>query len=190
VSTERIALGVVPSRTWVGIGLVGAAVEGAVCWRFGWSPALPAFCFISAVGTAASVVDVRTRRIPSRLLVPSYPIGAALLFIASAAGSSWWPLARGAIAMSVVAGCYLVLALTFVGQFGMADVRIGGLLGLYLGWLGWPVVLTGTFSAWLLAALFVGWRRSAGRVDRVAPVPMGPFLVTGALIAILLAPHG
>ena len=190
MSTERIALGVVPSRTGVGIGLVGAAVEGAVCWRFGWSPALPAFCFIGAVGTAASVVDVRTRRIPSRLLVPSYPIGAALLFIASAAGSSWWSLARGAIAMSVVAGCYLLLALTFVGQFGMADVRIGGLLGLYLGWLGWPVVLTGTLSAWLLAALFVGWRRSAGRADRVAPVPMGPFLVTGALIAILLAPHG
>jgi len=161
-----------------------------MCWRFGWSPALPAFGFIGAVGTAASIADVRTRRIPSRLLVPSYPLAAALLVIASAAGSSWWPFARGATAMSVVAGCYLVLALTFVGQFGMADVRVGGLFGLYLGWLGWPTVLTGTFSAWLLAALFAAWRCSARRADRVAPLPMGPFLVTGALIAMLLAPHG
>jgi len=80
--------------------------------------------------------------------------------------------------------------LTFVGQFGMADVRVGGLLGLYLGWLGWPTVITGTFSAWLLAALFVAWRCSAGRANRVATLPMGPFLVAEALIATLLAPHG
>jgi leader peptidase (prepilin peptidase)/N-methyltransferase len=195
VSSERIAVEVAPSHSsvgicLVGICLVGAAVEGALCWRFGWSPALPAFCFIGAVGTAASVIDVRTRRIPSRLLVPSYPIAAALLVIASAAESSWWPLARGAIAMSVIACCYLVLALTFVGQFGMADVRIGGLLGFYLGWLGWPTVMTGTFSAWLLAALFVAWRCSARRVNRIATLPMGPFLVAGAFIAILLAQHG
>src|SRR5665213_2598539 len=72
VSTERLAVEVAPSRSWVGICLVGAAVEGAMCWRFGWSPALPAFCFIGAVGTVASVADVRTRRIPSHLLVPSY----------------------------------------------------------------------------------------------------------------------
>jgi len=103
MSTEQIAVEVAPSSSWVGICLVGAAVEGAVCWRFGWSPALPAFCFIGAVGTAASIADVRTRQIPSRLLVPSYPIAAVLLVIASAAGSSWWPLARGAIAMSSLA---------------------------------------------------------------------------------------
>ena len=84
----------------------------------------------------AERVEVDANEFVVDQLVETGDEGADDLTHGIAAGSSWWPLARGAIAMSVVAGCYLLLALTFVGQLGMADVRIGGLLGIYLGWLG------------------------------------------------------
>ncbi len=168
-------------------GLTGAAVEGVVVWRVGWAPAVPAFLFLGAVGTVASLIDLRTRRIPNALLWPSYPLGAALLALASALGDRWGMLGRAGIAIGLVAGFYLVLALVLPGQFGMADVRLGGLLGLFVGWLGWPEVATSVLAGWFLAALAVAWGRARRRSDgaqRSRPIPLGPYLCLGALVAI------
>ena len=174
-------------RQWLGAGLIGAAVEGVVVWRVGWAPAIPAFLFLGAVGTVASLIDLRTRRIPNALLWPSYPLGAALLALASALGDRWGMLGRAGIAMGLVAGFYLVLALGFPGQLGMADVRLGGLLGLFVGWLGWPELAASVLAGWLLAALAVAWGRARRRSDgghRSRPIPLGPYLCLGALVAI------
>ena len=174
-------------RRCLAAGLTGAAVEGVVVWRVGWAPALPAFLFLGAVGTVASLIDLRTRRIPNALLWPSYPLGAALLALASALGDRWGMLGRAGIAMGLVAGFYLVLALGFPGQLGMADVRLGGLLGLFMGWLGWPELVTSVLAGWLLAALAVAWgraRRRSGGGERSRPIPLGPYLCLGALVAI------
>ena len=175
-------------RQCLAAGLTGATVEGVVVWRIGWAPAIPAFLFLGAVGTAASLIDLRTRRIPNALLWPSYPLGAALLALASAVGDRWGMLGRAGIAMGLVAGFYLVLALGFPGQLGMADVRLGGLLGLFVGWLGWPEVAASVLAGWLSAALAVAWgraRRRSGGGQRSLPIPLGPYLCLGALVAIL-----
>jgi len=73
-------------------------------WRFGWTPALVAYLYFGAVLAVASVVDARTLTIPDMLLLPSYPVGAALLAVASAADDQWWPLARAGLAMAAVGG--------------------------------------------------------------------------------------
>lgn len=176
-------------RQRLGAGLTGAAVEGVVVWRIGWAPAIPAFLFLGAVGTVASLIDVRTRRIPNALLWPSYPVGAALLALASASGDRWGMLGRAGIAMGLVAGFYLVLALAIPGQLGMADVRLGGLLGLFIGWLGWPELAASVLAGWLLASLAVAWgraQRRSGGGQRSRPIPLGPYLCLGALVAILV----
>jgi leader peptidase (prepilin peptidase)/N-methyltransferase len=80
--------------------VLGAGVAAAIVWRFGWSAQLPAYCYFGAVAAAASVSDVAVRRIPNRAVLPAYLIGPALLALASAAPGSWWPLARGGIAMA------------------------------------------------------------------------------------------
>lgn len=60
---------------------------------------------------------------------------------------------------------YFLLALGALSQLGPGHVRVGGLLGGYLGFLGRLALAAGTLAGWLLVALAMAFRRpdSAGR---------------------------
>jgi leader peptidase (prepilin peptidase)/N-methyltransferase len=166
--------------------LVLAGVVGSIIWRFGWASALPAYLYLGAALSVASVLDARTLRVPNLLVLPSYPIGVALLAVASLADDDWWSLARAAIAMVAVGALYLTLALAAGGsRFGLADVELGGLLGLGLGWLSWSAVSSGIIVGWLIALVMViVWR--GGHPSASHRVwPCGPALCLGALVALL-----
>ncbi|GAA0623942.1 hypothetical protein GCM10010174_48860 [Kutzneria viridogrisea] len=64
-------------------------------------------------------------------------------------------------------------------------MKLGGLLGLALGWLA---LVTATFLGWFVAALVWLILRVAWRTPRGSLLPMGPFLVLGALLAIGVLP--
>jgi leader peptidase (prepilin peptidase)/N-methyltransferase len=129
--------------------------------------------------------DASERRIPNAVLLPAYPIAIALLVVASAAEHQWYGLFRGAIGMFVLASFYLVLALLRPGELGFGDVKLAGLIGLVLGWLGWRELAIGALSGPALGAavalVLVAARRGKGRNT----LPFAPFLVVGALVAIL-----
>jgi len=167
--------------------VLAAGVDVAIVWRFGWSAPLPAYCYFGAVAAVASVSDVAARRIPNQAVLPAYLIGPALLALASAASGSWWPLARAGIAMALLAGFYLILGLGFPAGMGLGDVKWAGVVGLYLGWLGWSAVSTGTLLAFLAAVLvlLVIGRRVAISQIHEATLPMAPFMTGGALVAML-----
>lgn len=163
--------------------MLGAGVEAAIAWRFGWSAPLPAYCYFGAVAAVASVSDVAVGRIPNRVVLPAYLIAPALLALASAASGSWWPLARGGITLAALAGFYFILGLGFPGGMGLGDVKWAGVVGLYLGWLGWSAVASGTLLAFLAAALLVIARRVAISEIHEVTLPMAPFMTGGALVA-------
>jgi leader peptidase (prepilin peptidase) / N-methyltransferase len=169
---------------------LGAGIDAAMAWRFGLTAALPAYGYLGAVAAVVTVTDLAARKIPEAVVLPSYPLAAALLATASAPHDQWWALARGGIAMALLGGFYLTLGLTFPRQFGSGDIELGALLGLYLGWLSWSALATGTLLAWLLAAVALPLRRVVTPGHRGA-LPTGPFLAVGALVAILLSarPH-
>lgn len=167
--------------------VLGAGIEAAMAWRFGWSPALPAFLALGAVGAVITITDLATRKIPEAVVLPAYPLAAVLLAVASAPRGQWWALARGGIAMASLGGFYLVLGLAFPNQFGIGDIELGGLLGLYLGWLGWSALSGGTIAAWLLAALALPAHHLLDHGARRGALAAGPFLVAGALVAVLLS---
>ena len=163
-----------------------AAVEAALVWRFGWTAPLAAYLYFGAVLTVAAVIDARTLTMPNALLLPSYPVGIGLLAAAAAADGWWWPLARAVIAMAAIAAFYLAIALVAGGQrLGLADVTVGGLLGLVLGWVSWSALSTGVILGWVVALVaIVVWRpRHSGQRARV--IPAGPCLWLGALVAVL-----
>ncbi len=54
-----------------------------------------------------------------------------------------------------------------------------------LGWLGWPALLPGTILAFVLSALASLALLAARRVTMRSAISFGPFLLGGALIAIL-----
>ena len=166
-----------------GAVLAALVVEAAMVWRFGWSPPLAAYSYLALTGAVVSATDLAARRVPNRVVLPAYPITAALLVTACLPSGQWWPLARAGIAAAVLGGFYLALGLAFPAGMGLGDVKWAGVLGAYFGWLGWSAMADGTLIAFVAAAGALVVARVAGR--RRASLPMAPFMTLGAVVAVL-----
>ncbi|MDS1269419.1 A24 family peptidase [Lipingzhangella sp. LS1_29] len=148
-----------------------------------------AFSYLGAVGVLLAVVDARTRRLPNPLVLPTYPVALALLTVAALSPAhETAQLAHALIGALGVGGCFLILWLIHPAGMGWGDVKLSGVLGLYLGWLGLASTLLGTFSAFLGSTLVGLLLLLAGRAGRTTQIPLGPFLLTGLLIAVLAGP--
>jgi leader peptidase (prepilin peptidase)/N-methyltransferase len=169
------------------VELVTAALFVAVTARFGLTPALPAYLYLVAVSVALAMIDVDVLRLPNRIVLPSYVVGAVLLLPVAVVDGDWNAAARCLVAMAALYTFYFALAFLHPGGMGFGDVKLAGLLGLYLGWLGWSSVLVGTFAGFLLGGLAGAALLATRRAGRRTPVPFGPYMLAGAMIAVFLA---
>lgn len=146
-----------------------------------------------AVGSVAlAVIDARSKTLPNRIVFPLYGVGlagfgaiAALLHDERGVQH----LVTALASMAVLYGLFYLIAM--FGPMGYGDVKLAGVIGLYLGWIGLPVVyvglLLGTVSA-ALVSLFVIAGRSARRMTwRHLEVAYGPYLLFGAWAALVLS---
>jgi leader peptidase (prepilin peptidase)/N-methyltransferase len=157
----------------------------AVTARLGVTAALPAYLYLAAIGVALAMIDLDVRRLPDRIVLPSYAIGVVLLAPAVAVGGDWAGALRAVAALAALWTFYYALA--FFGGMGFGDVKLAGLLGLYLGWLGWSSVLVGTFAAFLLGGVVGVALILARRAGRRTTIPFGPAMLAGALLALFAA---
>ena len=130
-------------------------------------------------GLVAAVDDLRERRVPNAVIVALLAVW-PLFGIGQPGG--WW--ARGLVGFTLVGLPLLTLALT--AGLGMGDVKLGAVMGLYLGpGRGLLAVAAGTVAGGLVHALLVllGRRAWAGRGSEM---PFAPFLTLGALGATFL----
>jgi leader peptidase (prepilin peptidase) / N-methyltransferase len=68
---------------------------------------------------------------------------------------------------------------------GLGDVKLAGVLGLALGWLGWGPSVLGLFAGFAVGAVVGGGLLASGRVTRRTPIAHGPFLLAGAAIGLI-----
>lgn len=138
-----------------------------------------------AVLATLSWCDLRTRRIPTGIVNPATVVGAvALAATAWRTGAATRLGTAAATAGAAYAAFALLHALNPAG-LGYGDVRLSGLLGLFLGWLGPAAMLMGTLlgaGAAAVVALAVLVRGRDGR----STLPFGPFLAGGAATVALL----
>ena len=76
---------------------------------------------------------------------------------------------------------YFVLALINPSGLGLGDVKLSGVLGAFLGWLGWPAVLAGTLAAFVINAAVALALLVGGRVGAKSGIAFGPAMVFGAV---------
>ncbi|SHH15961.1 prepilin peptidase [Geodermatophilus nigrescens] len=155
--------------------------------RFGPTAELPAWLWFVAAGVLLSVIDLREQLLPNRVLLPAVAGALVLLTVAAAAGDRWDDLLRAVLAGAAGYGVLLALVLISPSGMGMGDVKLAGLLGLLLGWLGWAVVLVGFLLGFLFQAVLGLALMAAGRAGRRTELPFGPALAAGALAAAVLA---
>jgi leader peptidase (prepilin peptidase) / N-methyltransferase len=166
--------------------LVTTATCVAVGLRFGIGAQLPAFEYLAAVSVPLAFIDARQHRLPDRITLPSYPVAAVLLGLAALFVPAGAPhLLHAAVGLAVAVAFPAVLLLVSPGGLGLGDVKLSGLCGAYLGWLGLTPFLTGMLAAWLMAGLAGLALMLAGRATRRSEIPFGPFLVAGTLAVVL-----
>jgi leader peptidase (prepilin peptidase)/N-methyltransferase len=154
----------------------------------GASPALPAFCFLALVSVPLAFIDVAHQRLPDLLTLPAYPVA----IVALAAAAPFVPhgpghLLHSVIGLAVALAFYLILALIYPAGIGWGDVKLSGLLGLYLGWIGLSALVIGLAAGFVLAAVAGLTLIAAGKATRRTQIAFGPFMVAGALAVIIAA---
>ncbi len=155
--------------------LTAALCAGAVVTHDSASATALSIALILIVVPAA-LIDLEHRIIPNRLTA----LGAVLaLVLGLALDPSGEP--QRLIAGAAAAGFLLLAALAYPGGMGMGDVKLAGVIGLFLGRAVAPAILIGLLAGVLVGVLVIARRGvSAGRKTAV---PFGPFLALGAVVA-------
>jgi leader peptidase (prepilin peptidase)/N-methyltransferase len=146
-------------------------------WNFGFSWELCVLLIAFWIGIAVSVSDVLVLLIPNKIIVP----GILIIFILRLAyhpqGLSFYLL--GAL---LGGGLLLLLALIYPQGMGMGDVKLFIMMGLVIGWTN---ALTALFFASFLGSVYGLLLLALKRRKQNDPVPFGPFIVTGCLLAVV-----
>jgi len=169
------------------IEVITAGVLALVLGRFGGQPEVVALAFFAALGVALSIIDVAVQRLPDILTLPAYPVLLILLAGAAVFGHDYAALLRAFLGGLALAGSFLLLAVIRPGQLGGGDVKLAGLAGIALAWIGWPALVFGAALGFLLSAVVSLVLLAARRVKLHSAISFGPFLVGGALLAILVS---
>ncbi|WP_067803365.1 prepilin peptidase [Actinomadura formosensis] len=178
-------VGEVPRHRRILVGLVTAALYGVLGWCVGLEPVLPALLYLAAVGTLLGFIDIGVKRLPDRFTLPSYGMAAALLG-AAAPFTDDGPqrFVHALIGMAVLFVLYFAQAFAAPSGIGMGDVKLSGVLGLYLGWFGQDAWVLGLLVTYLLGGL-VAVGIMVVRRSRKGEFPFGPYMLAGALISVL-----
>jgi leader peptidase (prepilin peptidase)/N-methyltransferase len=147
-----------------------------------WS--LPAYLYLVAISIALGLIDLDTRRLPNRIVLPSYVVAGVLLAAASVALQDWVPFALALAGSGILFLLYFLLALASRGGMGFGDVKLAGVLGLYLGFSGWGTLAVGAFAAFALGGIFGLILLAVRRAGRKSAIPFGPWMIVGAWIGI------
>src|SRR5690606_32842807 len=99
--------------------------------------------YLACVSVALAFIDIDTHRLPDSLVLPSFAIVSALLIADSIATGEWASLTRSLIGGAILGGFYLVMWLAYPAGLGFGDVKTAGLMGVALGYFGWPALAVG-----------------------------------------------
>ncbi len=147
-------------------------------------PLMPAFLYFAAIGIALSMIDLDHHRLPNSIVLPSYPVLALLITVASVVQDRPIALLHMLIGAAALYCIYYLLAWSYPAGMGFGDVKLAGIVGGLLGSLSYSAVLVGAFAAFLIGGVVGALLIATRRRSRKSAMPFGPFMVLGALVAL------
>jgi len=170
--------------TWFVFGWFPTATVVSTGQYIGAALLLVAYLYLAAVSVALTLIDFDHHLLPNSIVLPSFLVGAVLLAASAVLTSNYGALLSAAIGAAAMFGFYFLLALVYPRGMGMGDVKLAGVLGLFLGFLGWQTLVVGVFAAFFLGGIYsialVLMRRASG----ATAIPFGPWMLLGAWVGI------
>lgn len=180
-SAATAALATAPGEpVVVALAIGGLCAVAAV--RLGAVPQLAPYCVLAGGLVAIAVADLRVGLVPRKLLYPTLLLVATGLVCASAADGAWRPLADALIGGVGAFAVFYGLWAIYRRGLGFGDVRLAGLCGGALGWLGFAPLYLGFLASFVIGAL-VGIGVLVLR--RTRRFPFAPALAVGTMAGVL-----
>jgi leader peptidase (prepilin peptidase) / N-methyltransferase len=159
-------------------------VEGATAMLFGlawivFGGSLVDFTVAAALLAAlvaVTAIDLRYQIIPDVITLPGVLAG----LVASVASHrvSWIESAGGIL---LGAGLFVAVIVLSRGGMGGGDLKLGAMLGAFLGW---KIIIVALFIAVVLGGVSAIALLASGRLARKDAIPFGPFLAVGGAMAL------
>jgi leader peptidase (prepilin peptidase) / N-methyltransferase len=146
---------------------------------------LVAYLYLAAISIALSFIDIEHHKLPNVIVLPSYIVGIVLLGAAAILAGDFGQLERAGIGMGAMGVAYLLIALVKPGAMGLGDVKLAGVLGLFLGFTGWGALIVGSLAAFFLGGIYGVVLIALRKSTRKSGIPFGPWMALGAWIGIL-----
>ena len=133
-------------------------------------------CVLLPALIAMTAIDLQHQMIPNAITLPGIPVG---LLVNLATGRISW--VDSGIGILLGGGLFLVIILASRGGMGGGDLKLGAMLGAFLGW---KALLFALFVAIVLGGAIGAVLLATGRRGRKDPIPFGPFLAAGGAMAL------
>ena len=137
-----------------------------------WMPLI----FVTVL-VAITFIDLDHRIIPNKITLPAAIVGVVLLVVIKPDDITEYLLA------GLLAALFFFLAwIAYPAGMGMGDVKLAGVMGLYLGRAVAPAVMAGMLLGTIIGVAIMA--RKGVKEGRKTAVPFGPFLALGGLIGL------
>jgi len=144
--------------------------------RFGAGPEFVIAIVLLSALIAITVIDLDLQIIPDAITLPGILAG-----IVASVATGWVSWVDSLLGIALGGGAFLAIILVSGGGMGGGDMKLGAMLGAFLGWkltvvaMFLSVVVGGTVAIGILAT---------GRKGRKDAIPFGPFLALGGAVAL------
>jgi leader peptidase (prepilin peptidase)/N-methyltransferase len=169
------------SARYPAIELLTAVTFVAVALARGFDAGLLLELPFAALLIAVAGIDLEHRIVPNRVLLPAAVYGVAMSALVRTGELPELAAAAGGAFLF-----FLLAALLHPAGMGMGDVKLAGVMGLYLGLSVVPAMLVAFLAGTLVG---VGIMLSHGARGRKRGVPFAPFLALGGLVGLLAGPE-
>jgi leader peptidase (prepilin peptidase)/N-methyltransferase len=185
----------VPVLGWLWLRGRCRACGAAISWRYPLVEAVTALLYAGVVVrfgadrdvwlglvfvtllVPVTLIDLEHRIIPNVLMAIG-SVAAVALVLATRSGD----LVQHLIAGAAAGGFFLIAAIAYPAGMGMGDVKLAGVMGLFLGRAVGPAIFAALVSGTVVGAILIA--RLGAREGRKAGIPFGPWLALGALVGL------
>jgi leader peptidase (prepilin peptidase)/N-methyltransferase len=123
------------------------------------------------------LIDLDHRIIPNKLMLVGTVVSIAILLLTKPDS-----LTEHLIAAGGAGGFLLIAALAYPAGMGMGDVKLAGVMGLFLGRSVGPAMFFALVAGSVVGALIIA--RKGAKEGRKTAIPFGPYLAFGGLVGL------